>query len=126
VGPSSPEADGVVGHDLDDPRLGQRGDADGITHVVREDEEGGHIGNEPREVLRHPVAQWPPWRARAPRSARCAPRGVLLEVAVLLQERHVGGRQVEPTPDEPGQARPPARSGSCPTGCAWRRRGCQG
>ncbi len=44
------EADGVVRHDVDDARLGQRRHAHGAAHVVCEDEEGRAVRDQARRV----------------------------------------------------------------------------
>ena len=88
------EPDRVVGHDIDDAGFAESGDSHGSAHVVGEDEEGGAVGDEAGSVEGDAVANGA--HSVFADSEPDVPLfwGVLLEVAVGFEERHVGGREI--------------------------------
>lgn len=96
------QADGVVGHHIDDTSLRQGGHAHGVAHVVGEDEEGGAVGDESGGVQGNAVADGAHSVLAHTEAEVALGRGVLLEVAEHLHQGHVGGRQIGGATQEPG------------------------
>eukprot|EP00982_Pelagococcus_subviridis_P002992 23048-Pelagococcus_subviridis.AAC.3 len=96
------DADGVVRHDEERRRAGEGGDAHRAAHVIGEDEEGGAVGLEAGGVKRDGVGDGAHAVLADAVTDVTLRRGVLLEVAELLHERHVGRREIGGAADEAG------------------------
>lgn len=94
------QSNGIMGHNIDNSSLSQGRDTHGISHVVCEDEEGGAVWDEARQVLLDAIANGSHGMLSHTKSDIALCRRVLLEVSITLEESHVGGCQVSRSTNE--------------------------